>query len=63
MKKAIKIIAIICVTILMLSGCTGSNKDDGIITVGFSQIGAESAWRVANTESIQSEAAKDPISN
>nr|WP_321974330.1 ABC transporter substrate-binding protein [Pseudodesulfovibrio indicus] len=30
------------------------------IVVGFSQIGAESAWRVANTESITSEAAKRP---
>jgi len=30
------------------------------IVVGFSQIGAESAWRVANTESIRGEAAKRP---
>src|SRR5687768_2526556 len=29
--------------------------------VGFSQIGAESAWRIANTESIKSEAAKRGI--
>ncbi|MBN2617746.1 MAG: ABC transporter substrate-binding protein [Spirochaetales bacterium] len=36
----------------------GQKEDDGKIVVGFSQIGAESAWRVANTESIQSEAAK-----
>src|SRR3954465_2075991 len=28
------------------------------IVVGFSQIGAESGWRTANTESIKSEAAK-----
>ena len=28
------------------------------VTVGFSQIGAESGWRTANTESIKSEAAK-----
>src|SRR4051812_8715861 len=28
------------------------------IVVGYSQIGAESAWRTANTESIKSEAAK-----
>ena len=27
-------------------------------TVGFSQIGAESGWRTANTDSIKSEAAK-----
>lgn len=33
-------------------------KHDKKIVVGFSQIGAESAWRAANTESIQSEAKK-----
>lgn len=33
---------------------------DKKIVVGFSQIGAESAWRVANTESIISEAKKRP---
>jgi len=32
------------------------------ITVGFSQVGAESGWRTANTESIKSEAAKRGIS-
>ena len=31
------------------------------IVVGFSQIGAESAWRIANSESIKSEAAKRGI--
>ena len=31
------------------------------IVVGFSQIGAESGWRTANTESIKSEAAKRGI--
>jgi simple sugar transport system substrate-binding protein len=30
----------------------------GALTVGFSQIGAESAWRVAETESIRGEASK-----
>jgi simple sugar transport system substrate-binding protein len=38
---------------------TGSPKEKSkTITVGFSQIGAESAWRTAETESIRSEAAK-----
>ena len=32
--------------------------EDKKITVGFSQIGAESGWRTANTDSIKSEAAK-----
>jgi simple sugar transport system substrate-binding protein len=31
------------------------------ITVGFSQVGAESAWRTANTQSVQSEAEKRGI--
>ena len=38
----------------------GQAEDDGKIVVGFSQIGAESAWRVANTESIVSEAENRP---
>jgi len=48
---------------LVLSGCGseggggGSTADDGKITMGFSQVGAESGWRTANTKSIQ-EAAK-----
>jgi len=33
-----------------------SPRDDGKIRVGFSQIGAESDWRKANTDSIKSEA-------
>ena len=51
----------------LLAGCDsggGSNaKEPGkkTITVGFSQIGAESAWRTANTESIKAEAAKRGI--
>jgi ABC-type sugar transport system substrate-binding protein len=36
----------------------GSKKK---VTVGFSQIGAESGWRTANTDSIKSEAAKRGI--
>jgi len=39
---------------------SGQAEDDGRIVVGFSQIGAESAWRVANTESIVSEAENRP---
>ncbi len=54
---------------LAFIGCKRESSDDtssgtaGVsakraITVGFSQIGAESAWRTAETESIRSEAAK-----
>lgn len=40
------------------AGTTGTNPapSDKKLVVGFSQIGAESAWRTANTESIKSEA-------
>jgi ABC-type sugar transport system substrate-binding protein len=36
---------------------TGSGTDDGKITLGFSQVGAESGWRTANTVSIKESAA------
>jgi len=41
----------------LTSSCKGKKGK----VVGFSQIGAESAWRTANTESIKSEAAKRGI--
>ena len=44
--------------ILLLSGCTPyirqtPEEETSLITVGFSQVGAESDWRVANTESMR----------
>jgi simple sugar transport system substrate-binding protein len=40
--------------IAVLAGCSGGpGGDDGAVTVGFSQIGAESEWRTANTRSIK----------
>lgn len=36
---------------------TGTPADDGKITLGFSQVGAESGWRTANTTSIKDAAA------
>ena len=42
---------------LALSGCSRQKEaDDQRIVLGFSQIGAESEWRTANTESIKSAA-------
>lgn len=60
MSKHLKVIGTILITVLFfaLLACQPAKK--GKIVVGFSQIGAESAWRVANTESIQKEAAKRP---
>jgi ABC-type sugar transport system substrate-binding protein len=40
-----------------VSGGGGTGADDGKITLGFSQVGAESGWRTANTKSIQESAA------
>jgi len=59
-KLATKLMAIGALALVMgaLLAVPAMAKDK--ILVGFSQIGAESAWRVANTESITSEAAKRP---
>ncbi len=45
---------------LLLTGCAREKKDDRIV-LGFSQIGAESEWRTANTESIKAAAATSNI--
>jgi galactofuranose transport system substrate-binding protein len=45
-----------CILVLANGGL--ASAADKKITVGFSQVGAESAWRTAETESIKSEAAK-----
>jgi simple sugar transport system substrate-binding protein len=42
-------------------GSTGGQTSGNKLVVGFSQIGAESAWRVAETESIRGEADKRGI--
>ena len=62
------IVGLVCCGMMMScdsSGPTGParkiKKPGEKIVVGFSQIGAESAWRTANTESIKSEAAKRGI--
>jgi simple sugar transport system substrate-binding protein len=41
--------------------CSCSKPPSGELVVGFSQIGAESAWRTAETESIRAEAAQRGI--
>ena len=54
--------------LLLLLGACGQKTDPGLAagghkrpSVGFSQIGAESAWRTANTQSIKDEAQKRGI--
>jgi galactofuranose transport system substrate-binding protein len=54
----------LCVLLLALAAvvCScGQKSGEKKTVVGFSQIGAESAWRTAETESIRSEAAKRNI--
>ena len=43
---------------LAVAGAFTAHAADKKVVVGFSQIGAESGWRSANTDSIKSEAAK-----
>ncbi|WP_017583595.1 ABC transporter substrate-binding protein [Nocardiopsis valliformis] len=60
MKKCITAPAA-ALALLAVTACGSggsSAADDGTITLGFSQVGAESGWRTANTESIQ-QAAED----
>lgn len=52
----------ICIT--ALGSCakeTTTPADGNVLTIGFSQIGAESSWRTAETNSIRAEAAKRGI--
>ena len=51
-------VATLCVALCLalVAGCAKSEKHQRIV-LGFSQIGAESEWRTANTESIKSAAA------
>ena len=51
---------LICAAMLFTGGCTSENvpeetEDDTakLTVVGFSEVGAESDWRVANTESMK----------
>jgi len=45
-------LALTLATSLLLAGCGGGSDSDKIV-VGFSQVGAESGWREANTNSIK----------
>jgi galactofuranose transport system substrate-binding protein len=67
--------AVLCAGVLLAAaGCNKQSSDSGAqnanasasagkqLTVGFAQVGAESAWRTAETESIKSEAAKRKVS-
>jgi len=53
-------VAVVCLVGLMAGRSTAEDAKKKLV-VGFSQVGAESQWRTANTESIKSEAAKRGI--
>ena len=69
MKRYCTGIILLAIAVLTIAGCTGKKQskqkeplyednfredNEGYITVGFSQVGSESDWRVANTQSIKS---------
>ncbi|MFC4057048.1 ABC transporter substrate-binding protein [Planomonospora corallina] len=62
MFKRMSALLLAGVTVLAAAGCASGGSggsggaDDGKITMGFSQVGAESGWRTANTKSIQDSA-------
>jgi ABC-type sugar transport system substrate-binding protein len=68
-KKTLVAAAAISLSTFALSSCGSSSgadsgsdsSDDGKITMGFAQVGAESGWRTANTKSIQETAAAEGI--
>jgi len=55
--RKVALVASILASSLVLSGCQAASADGsgsgGAITVGFSQVGAESGWRTANTKDIR----------
>ena len=60
MRKGIAL-ALALLMLFMLSGCAGKQEpaaDNASIVVGFSQLGSESSWRIANTVSME-QAAKE----
>lgn len=56
MKTSRRTLLIVPLTALLLVSCSRETQDERIV-LGFSQIGAESEWRTANTESIKAAAA------
>ncbi|WP_312856235.1 ABC transporter substrate-binding protein [Nocardioides pelophilus] len=58
MKKTVTAASMLLVSVAALAGCSDSDAsgDDDKIVMGFAQVGAESGWRTANTESIKESA-------
>jgi len=60
-KRRIGILIPLVAAAALFVACGNGGEEGDKIVVGFSQIGAESAWRTANTESIKAEADKRGI--
>lgn len=65
-KKLVTGLATLAMAGTFLAACGGGNDDladtgggGGKVTLGFSQLGAESQWRTANTKSVQDAAKED----
>ncbi|MFQ6392159.1 ABC transporter substrate-binding protein [Nocardia sp. KC 131] len=56
-KRLVIVVSALTLATAAVAGC-GSSSGGGGTTLGFSQVGAESGWRTANTQSIQ-DSAKD----
>lgn len=54
--KKFGIVLVLCLAAVVAVSLVGYPKEGGKIVLGFSQIGAESEWRTANSESIKSAA-------
>ena len=54
-------ISLLGLSALVVGTVTATFAADKKLVVGFSQVGAESGWRTANTDSIKAEAAKRGI--
>ncbi|HXH79737.1 ABC transporter substrate-binding protein [Nocardioides sp.] len=64
LKKTLIAASAISMTVMTLSACGSDDSggsDDGKITMGFAQVGAESGWRTANTKSIQETAEAEGV--
>jgi len=59
MRKKLQCLGL-CAMLLMLAGCAAKTpeKESEAVVVGFSQLGAESSWRIANTKSVEKAAAE-----
>ncbi|MCR5274946.1 MAG: ABC transporter substrate-binding protein [Clostridiales bacterium] len=68
MKKSVHLTSIILLLAVLLTACRSSSvpettssaaSEQKVVTVGFSQLGAESDWRSTNTESMQTALSKE----